>query len=91
MSETPPLIAEKGRPGRRQTLVAKAWLTRKKRHAIFQSHISLGDGRVRTRSTGTHRRELALDFCALHLAEVMSARPSSASPASDPLRQAQLL
>lgn len=61
-------LEPKARPGRKQTIVAKAWIGRKQRGACFTSHISLGKGRVYELSTGTLRRELALDFCRLHLA-----------------------
>jgi hypothetical protein len=62
-----PLIP--GKPGRRQTVTAKAWISRPSsgRREVFQSHVSLGDGRVYTLTTDTARRVKALDFNRSHL------------------------
>ena len=59
----------KGSPGRRQTVTARAWISRPAtgRRAIFQSHVSLGDGKVFTLTTATPRRSKALDFNRSHL------------------------
>jgi hypothetical protein len=64
---TPP-----GKPGRRQTHTAKAWITQPKRGEFFQSKVSLGKGRIYTRSTGTIRRNIALEYNRAHLLELLS-------------------
>ena len=56
-----------GKPGRRKTVTARAWLSRPGRRGMFQSHVSLGDGRVHTLTTATLRRDKALDFNRSHL------------------------
>lgn len=78
-------LKPKGKPGRKQTLVAKAWISRPGRGMPFRSHVTLGRGKVHELSTGTHRRELALDFARLHLAHHLSKgdapfRPEVAPP-----------
>lgn len=67
MSHGEELFTPKGKAGRKQTVVAEAWISRKNRKAVFHSNVNLGDGRVFKLSTKFYRRELALVFCKLHL------------------------
>jgi hypothetical protein len=60
-----------GRPGRRQTVTAKAWISRPNGKAPFVSHVSLGKGKVHTRQTQTYQRGTALDFNRTHLLDVL--------------------
>lgn len=77
------LPTPKGQPGRRRTVTARAWISRRSRHSVFVSNVSLGDGRVHSLTTGTHRREQALSFNRTHLLSRLSRSTSSPTPAAD--------
>jgi hypothetical protein len=61
------------RPGRKRTVAARAWISRKVNGGIFYSNVSLGDGRTRTLSTGTRNRPEALEFSLCHLRKILAA------------------
>jgi hypothetical protein len=65
-----------GKPGRRQTVSASAWIEREDRKTPFQSMVSLGKGRVYRKSTRTKDRAKALDFNRAHLLEILLRGPS---------------
>lgn len=67
----PLLVTPRAKAGRRQSCTARAWISRARRGDVFLSHVSLGKGRVRTRSTATKIRAAALDFNRHHLLELL--------------------
>lgn len=67
-----------GKPGRKQTVSASAWIDRENRKSDFQSKVSLGKGRVYKKSTQTTDRAKALDFNRAYLLELLLRGPSVA-------------
>jgi hypothetical protein len=72
---------EKRRPGRKRTVTARAWISRKDPKGAFYSHVSLGQGLVRTLATDTRDRAIALRFNHAHLLSCLKADPATASSA----------
>lgn len=70
-------LRQKGAPGRRRTITAKAWISRRGKGDPFKSNVYIGSGRVHTLSTGTMLRSQALEFSRSHL---ISALTRTATP-----------
>ncbi len=80
----------KGCPGRKRTVTAKAWISRRVRGGEFLSNVSLGDGRVHVLTTSTRRRSRALSFNLAHLLSKLRPLPVNPSDPSDPSDQSDL-
>lgn len=72
-------------PGRKQSVTAKAWITRANSKSQFTSKVSLGRGRCYTRHTETKNRKKALEFNRLHLIELLMQKVKSPAPAAEQL------
>ena len=70
---------EIGKAGRKQTVSARAWISREERGSNFMSNVSLGKGRAYKLNTETRNRSKALDFNRAHLLKLLLARPSEKS------------
>ncbi len=70
---------EKGRPGRRRTVTANAWIARAGKRGPWQSHVYAGRGRVHVLSTGTPDRAKALRFNRCHLLQILHAKPATSN------------
>lgn len=70
-------------PGRKQSVTAKAWISRSNVKACFISRVSLGKGKVFERSTGTNSRTTALKFNRAHLMELLNKRSKSKQPLTE--------
>lgn len=82
MSELIP--RERQAAGRKQSVTARAWISRRDSKAIFVSKVSLGKGRCSTRQTETKNRRKALEYNRLHLIELlMRAKPKLAAPSAE--------
>lgn len=88
----PLLTAPPAKSGRPQTCTARAWISRARSGDVFQSHVSLGKGKVRTRSTATKVRATALDFNRHHLLELLRASMNfkPPTPVETPMEQPEL-
>jgi hypothetical protein len=73
------LPPEKGRPGRRRTVTANAWIDRRGKRGPWQSHVYAGCGRVHVLSAGTPDRAKALEFNRCHLLQILHAKPATPS------------
>jgi hypothetical protein len=74
------LPREKGRPGRRRTVTASAWIARRRKHGPWHSHVYVGTGRVHVLTTATTDAAKALEFNRIHLLQVLSrSAPCTAS------------
>ena len=89
MDELIPKTPEK--PGRRQTLTAKAWISRVNRRGRFFSHVSLGKGETSRRATETVDRAKALDFNRAHLLELLMKPKATAGTRAASVEQLSLI
>lgn len=74
---------EKLRPGRKRTVTARAWISRKDPKGAFYSNVSLGQGRVMILATDTRDRAAALRFNHAHLLSCLRSNPATAAPAAE--------
>ena len=71
---------EKRRPGRKRTVTARAWISRKETQGVFYSNVSLGKGKVHVLSTHSCDRSAALRFNHSHLMSCLKEDPATAQP-----------
>lgn len=79
---------ERQAAGRKQSVTARAWISRPNARAKFVSRVSLGKGRCSSRNTETKNRAKALEFNRLHLIELLM-QPKS-RPAALAAQQVEL-